>query len=312
MTIRFKQKVLGVAVEGSYGVSGSPDPASAAIRTINFEVEPLNFDSLELPYDKDTYGANAKTLFRQHVRVSFEVPLNGSGSAVDDVPAWGVLMRGCGHSETVNASTNVTYAPIDSGAPSLTLQYHVGARQQIALGARGALTGVRIAKGGFPVFRMEYIGLYADPTHQATLPVPDVSAWQNPLRFSAANSSATWNALTLPLHELELVGGQNVEFRETSESEVIQQSDRVSTFSMLFDEPLISATNYYNLIAAETQGALSVIHGTSANSIVELAAPNAQITSPPRAEDQQGLSALRVTGELIPGSGAAEYSIISR
>lgn len=309
--LTFKTKVVGVAVEPSYGVTGSPDATTAALRTINFSIRPLDFDTIEIPYDKSTLGANHQVLVGKHVSMTFEVPFSGAGGLADVVPPWSPLIRAAGHSETVNAATNVTYAPIDTGAPSLSLSVNIDSRRSLVLGARGALTGIRNSKRGFPVLQFEFRGLYTDPTNVAA-PVPNIAAWVTPLPFSAANTSGTLFGETLPMHDFTVAGGQTVEFRETSESEQIQQSNRVSTFNVLFDEPLISAYNWYQQISQENVGILNMVHGTAVGNIVEVNAPNAQVTSAPEPEDQQNISAIRVQGNLQPSGATPEYSIISR
>jgi hypothetical protein len=67
------------------------------------------------------------------------VELAGSGTA-GTAPAYGSILKACGFSETIVASTSVTYAPVSSSFSSVTIYYNVDGVRHKLTGCRGTFT----------------------------------------------------------------------------------------------------------------------------------------------------------------------------
>lgn len=144
--IYYRKKTLLAAVESVYGTAATLDGATNAIQTSQLTISPLEGDALGLNLDKPNFGADLGTLVGKHVMVTFRVPLAGSGTA-GTAPAWGVLMKGCGHSQTLLVDgagppatvASAVYTPIDDAFDSLTFKFLQDKTLHLITGARGSV-----------------------------------------------------------------------------------------------------------------------------------------------------------------------------
>ena len=138
MPLKSRKRLLRAKIESSYGTD--PTPAGTdAVLVRSLEITPLNADLVEreliLPY----MGNFEQLLGNQHVEITFEVELAGSGSA-GTAPAWGPIIRACGFSETISASTSVTYAPVSSSFESCTIYFDNDGVNHKIKGCRGTFS----------------------------------------------------------------------------------------------------------------------------------------------------------------------------
>lgn len=305
----FRKKALLAKVESTYGTDATPTGALNAIQTRNLAIEPLNGDPLEFDVDTEFLGAKAMSLVGRHVKVTFEVAAAGAGAA-GTAPAYGVLLRGAGHTETINAATDVTYTPLDVDTASLTMWVLVGRTLHKVTGCRGSVK-FSAKKREYPWLQFEFMGLFSDPIDQATSLGTVLSAFLQPVPFRASTVEFELGATTAGLHEVNVDFGQKVEFYEHSEEEQIMQVDRKANWQGTIEEPDIGTHNYYADVNNDTIMAFSYIHGTAAGNIFEIAAPKTQIMQP-RRQSVQDIAALQVQGNFIQDGSAPEYEIVIR
>lgn len=305
--MKFRKKTLLAKIETTYGTDSAPTGALNAIQTSDLTISPMEAETLNLTLDKENLGADPGTLVGKHVRITFRVPVAGSGTA-GTAPAYGPLLIACGYAETVAAGTDVTYAPTDDAA-SITLHMKHDRVLHTITGARGSVRMVTEQRQ-YAWFEFEFIGLYNAPTHHTTSLNPVVTAFQKPVPFRAATVEFELFTQALCLRSLTLDGGQSNAFFECSEAESIQLEDRQGSFDASFVEPEIATYDVWTAISADTVGVLEYVHGNVAGNIVEFIGHHAQITSVSR-EDDQGNMVLNVSGPLAR-VGATETSIIVR
>lgn len=305
----FRKKALLAKKEVTYGTDPVPTGALNAIQTRNLSIEPLVGDQLEFDTDTELLGARAASMVGKHVKVTFEVAFAGSGAA-GTAPAWGVLMLGCGHTETVDAGVDVTYAPKDTDTDSITLWVLVGRTLHKVTGARGSVK-LSTKKREYPWLQFEFMGLFGPVSDQAASLGTVLTAFVKPLPFRAASVEFELGAYLAGLHELTVDFGQKVEFYEHSEEEQVVQVDRLATWQGLLEEPDIGTKDFYTDVNADTQMALSYVHGTAAGNICEVAAPKTQLLSPQR-QSVQDIAALQLNGPFIQDGSGPEYSIVVR
>ncbi len=303
-----RKKILYAAKETTYGTAATITGA-AAIQTSNLTIQPLQGDALELNLDKSTFGSDLGSLVGKHVMVTFRVPVAGSGAA-GTAPAWGTLLLGCGHTETVNAGTDVTYTPLDDNPDSLTLRVEFDKVLHSITGARGSVKLVT-DKRNYAWFEFSFMGLYNAPVANSTPLTPVWTPWKKPVPFRASTVSCTLIGQVVGLHQMNLDFGQKVEFYEHSEEESIQITDRKARFDAQFEETEIGTHNYFADINTDTAGALDYTHGITGGNIVQITATNTQITSVQR-QDVQGVSAFQVSGPLAAISPNPDYSIVAK
>lgn len=307
MKIYFRKKTLVAKIEDTYGTDAAPTGAANAIQTRDLTIQPLQGDALEMQLDKPNFGSDLGTLVGKHVQLTFKVPLAGS-AAVGTAPSWGVLMKLCGHSETVVAATSVAYAPIDSSIDSATLYMLVDSVLHKITGARGSVR-LTTQKREYPWLEFTVMGLFQPVTAGVDLNA-DYSAWIKPVPFRATTVECSLFGQVVGLHQMTLDFGQQVEFYEQSEDESIQITDRKAKFDASFEETDVGTHNFFNDVNTDATGALSYAHGITAGNIVTITSPRTQPQTIERT-DEQGVAALHVTGPLVASADLAtpDYTI---
>lgn len=315
--IYYRKKTLLAAVETTYGTAATLAGATNAIQTSQLTISPLEGDVVNLNLDKPNFGADLGTLVGKHVMVTFRVPLAGSGTA-GTAPAWGVLLQGCGHSESLltddagppETVASAVYTPIDENFDSLTFKFLQDKTLHLITGARGSVKLVS-AKRDYAWFEFSFMGLYNAPVALGSSLGAVYSSWKKPVPFRASTVDCTLFGQIVGLHSLNLDFGQKVEFYEHSEEESIQITDRQANFDSSFEETEIGTHDFFADVNTEVAGALLYRHGTLDGNIIEINAANTQPQSIKRS-DEQGVSALQVTGPLAAIAPAPDYTIVAR
>lgn len=305
--MKFRKKTLLAKIETVYGTDAAPVGATNAIQTSELTINPMEAETLQLSLDKENLGADPGTLVGKHVKVTFKVPLAGSGTA-GDPPAYGPLLVACGYAQVVDAGTDVRYTPVDDAA-SITFKFKHDKVLHTITGARGSLR-ITAVQRQYAWLEFEFIGLYNPPANHTTSLTPVVTAFQKPVPFRASTVEFELFGQALCLRSFTFNGGQSNAFFECSSGENIQLEDRQGSFEAKFSEPEISSYNIWDAIDADTLGLLEYTHGTAAGNIVEVLAHKAQITSVGR-EDDQGNMVLNVSGPMAR-VGTDETTIIVR
>ncbi|MBF8271559.1 MAG: hypothetical protein HW380_664 [Magnetococcales bacterium] len=153
-------------------------------------------DTIKRGIIKPALGNEPEIHIGTHVEIGVEVEFAGAGAA-GSVPAWGVLLQGCGFSETVSTGVNCSYKPVSSGEKSLTLYFHMDGQKHALTGCRGSVK-VSIDTKKAPGLEFKFLGLWADPASVAD-PVPNFSSFQTPVPVSNTNTP------TLDVHNYSAV-----------------------------------------------------------------------------------------------------------
>ncbi len=306
--MKFKKKVLLLKLQTAVGTAATPTEGANAILVKDAAINPMEGEALSRNLDKADFGADLATLVGRHVKLSFKVEVAGSGAA-GTAPAWGPVMLACSHSETIVATTSVTYAPIDDALPA-TIWFKQGDVMHKITDCRGSVK-LTAGKRQYSYFEFEFIGLYSTPEAHTTTLTPVTSAFVTPVPFRASTVEAEVFGTVVCLTSANFTGGQKNSLWECSEAETVVLEDRQGAFDMKFVEPAIATHNFYSDIEADTAGEISYVHGTAAGNIVEFVAHHAQITNPPSREDDMGQMVLSVGGAMAR-VGTTEYSIIVR
>lgn len=312
MKLLFRKKALLAKKEVTYGIDAAPTGALNAIQTRNLSIEPLEGDQLEFDVDTELLGAKAASMVGKHVKISFEVAFAGSGTK-GTAPAWGVLMLGSGHTETIDAtvgSEKVMYRPKDTETDSLTLWVLVGRTLHKITGTRGSVK-LSTKKREYPWLQFEFMGLFGPVVDQAAALGTVLAAFIKPQPFRAASVDFDLGAYSAGLHELSVDFGQKVEFYEHSEEEQIMQVDRKASWQGTVEEPDLGTHDFYADVNADTLMTFSYIHGTVAGNICEVTAAKTQLLSPKR-QNVQDIAALQLNGPFVQDGSGPEYTVTVR
>ncbi len=164
---------------------------------------------------KPGVGPVASHTFGEHVEMSFEIPLAGSGAA-GTAPKWGAILKACGWSETPVADTSVTYALLanPNAAPSAALTWRDDRRLHKVLGFRGR-AGLKLTAGQRPMLVINGRGLHVPVTTGAALAHADAvwTGWYDSKPVANGTTTFEFDSIDgLGLRELSFDQSDNVKF----------------------------------------------------------------------------------------------------
>ena len=302
---KYKKLACLAKIETVYGTDAVPTGAANAIQLSDVTLTPLAGEDVSrdllLPY----LGHQGVELTGNYMQLEFAVEVAGAGSA-GEVPGYGVLLRACGLSETVTASTDVVYEPVSDGEESVSIYYHHDGVRHVALGCRGNVQ-IEFAPRQIPRFRFRIMGLLGTVSDQA-LPAADLSNFQKPVLVSKAQTSLSLHGASRIAESISLDLGIQVEPRFLIGDERMQLTDRQAVGTAVVEAKSMATINWFTVAQAKTFGMLQVVHGTTAGNIVQLDAPKVQIGRPAQGQSQNILN-YSLPLMLAPDAGDDELVI---
>ncbi len=308
---RWKSKVLLAKIETTYGQDPAPTGAADAIlfRGNNVQLSPMEGEDVDRDLEMPTFGASEMIPVGLHQKLSFEVPLVGSGAA-GTAPYYNVLLRGCGLAGTVVAGVSVTYNPITTGHQSVGFHFWVDGTRYVLLGSQGTCVFALDAKG-LPVLRFTFWGLYQEATDvaQVTPSLGTQIARRHQAASSANTPTFTVNGVSLVLRSFELDLGVKVEPRMLVRREAILITDRAERIKAVVEAVPLATFNPYALARAATLMPLVLTHGTGAGNIVTLNAPTCQLMRQSGLEQTQDIVEWPLDLVPIPSAGNDQFTL---
>jgi hypothetical protein len=312
-----KRRVVLAKIETTYGTDSAPTGGANAILCKNLEVTPLDAEIVSRDVIRSYLGSSDQIIAAYSVKISFEVELQGAGAAGTAAP-YGPLLRACGMSETLVASTTATYRPISSAMESATIWCQPGDNVSATspmhkiVGCRGTVEFTLNAKT-IPVAKFSMTGLYVAVTDITNL-VGTYTGFRTPLAVSKANTPTfTFLGHTAIMSEFNLNLGNEVAYRNLVNSESVLITDRKATGSVTFENPLIATKNFFTEALGTTLGNMSLIHGSVAGSIVEFAATGTVDVINPSYSELDGIVMMVAPFVLVPTTaGNDEFSLVIR
>jgi len=299
MALTRKRLILAKA-ESTYGTDPSPTGAANAILVRNLEITPLQAESVSRDLIRPYLGNSAELLAQTRVEVTFEVELAGSGTA-GTAPAYGPVLKACGLSEAVVASTSVTYAPVSSGFSSCTIYFHNDGIRHKVTGCRGTFS-LNAEVGQIPVIAFTMTGIYNAPTDES-LPSPTYANQASPLVFKNGNTS-NFSIFSYSgcLQSLSLDIANEIIYRElVGCTKEVLITNRAANGTCMIEAPSIATKDFFTIANGNTLGSISFQHGATAGNIVTFTSPQSDIGSPTYA-DQDGVQMLNLPYRAIPSS----------
>ncbi|MCB1833931.1 MAG: hypothetical protein KDH19_10935 [Geminicoccaceae bacterium] len=304
----WRKRVLLVKPEATYGTDSAPTGAANAIlaRDMTFDVDATR---LTRQLVKPTYGSMSEAIAKKHVKLDFEIELQGSGAA-GTPPAFGPLLRACGFAETITAGTSVAYTPVTDDPESATAYFYADGELIKVLGMRSQVT-FAFPPNDVPRMKFSALGLYA-PEEAAALPPTDFSAFQQPEAMSnAATPTAQLHGLNAVMRSLDIDMGIDLVHRDYVGAEDVNITGRAVSGKISIEAVASTVKDWHAAVNGQTLAALSLVHGTAAGRIVEVAAPKVQVFHP-RNEEEDGIHYHGLDLNFTETSGDDEISIIIR
>lgn len=271
-----RREVIAAKVESTYKTENAP-AATDAVYVINptygseanMIERSAGVKGTIAPF-QDIFGGRLTTL-------SFDVEVKHSGTA-NVAPDMGVLLQGCGFSETV--TTDVVYEPVSTDFKSLTIYYYQDGKLKKLLGARGSVSFSGSA-GNLMIASFTFNGhdggiadtAIISPTYESTVPPAMLSADFNWAGEGVGN-------LSLENFSLDVgIGLSKPKDINTANGygELLPTTRKITgTFDPL--EVLDATIDFYSQWESGTLGALTMNIGTPGGNNVQFDCPKAYIT----------------------------------
>jgi hypothetical protein len=308
MPLLSRKRLILAKTEATYGTDPTPTGSSNAILVRNLEVTPLQADVVSRDLIRPYLGNSDQLLANTRVEVTFEVELAGSGTA-GTAPAYGPVLKACGLSETVVATTSVTYAPVSASFSSCTIYFHNDGIRHKLTGCRGSFS-LNTEVGQIPVIAFTMTGIYNAPTDE-TLPSPTYSNQVAPLIFKNGNTS-NFSIFSYSgcLQSLNFDVANEVIYRElVGCNKEVLITNRAPSGTAVIEAPSIATKDFFTIANGSTTGSITFQHGATAGNIVTFTTAQSDIGSPTYS-DQDGIQMLNLPYLAIPtSSGNDELSL---
>lgn len=289
MALTSRKRLIALKIETTYGTDATPAGAQA-LYVSNLNLTPIEQETDTREILKPYLGDREIVVALSRVAVEFDCELTGSGVA-GTAPGYGAALRASGMSETIVASTSVTYAPISQSFESATIYVNVDGVLHKILGARGTWSLDMNVKQ-IPVIKFKMVGLMGAVTDTAAF-TPTPTGFGTPLAVNNTNTTGftlhgyagTMSALSVDLGvettHRALVGG----------TEQVLITNRACSGNITIEATTIAAKDWFTAAKQAASGALSITHGTVAGNKVKIDAPKAQIANP-KYTDMDGVQML--------------------
>ncbi len=200
--------------------------------------------------------------------VSFGAELSGSGTR-GTASALSPLLKSCGLSETIVASTSVTYAPVSASFSSCTILCFYDGTRHLITGCRGTAT-ITMAAGQFASIQFEFTGIYNDPDSTAMSGTFTVANQSAALEVNDTNiTTATFHGATSQrIESFDLALNNELLYKETASHRAVLITNRTPGGTVVLEEPVRATTDYFAKAVATATGNTSIVLGATAGNIV--------------------------------------------
>lgn len=302
-----RKRLILVKKEATYGTDSTP-AGTDALLVRNLDITPIEADLVSRDLIRPYLGNSPSLIAQSRVSITFQVELAGSGTA-GTAPRYGAILQACGMSETIVASTSVTYAPVSSAFSSATIYFNNDGILHKATGCRGTFT-LNCEVGQIPTIDFTMIGVYNAPTDTAA-PAVTYSAQASPLIFKQGNTSSfQFFSYAGCLQSVSFDMANETVYRElVGCTKEVLITNRAPAGTVMIEAVALATKDYFNIAQTETLGNLTFLHGTTAGNRVTFTASQVDITQPAYA-DQDGIQMLNVPYVALPTTaGNDEFSL---
>jgi hypothetical protein len=306
-----KRSALLAKVEGTYATDPVPAGATDAMYVYNLSITPMALVVAGRNPVRPFFGADAPAVGGTPVKVTFEVPIAGSGAAGTAAP-YGCLLRACGRSQTVNAGTDVIYSLISSAYESATLYVNRDGVRHIVTGWRGSVSR-DLSNKAIPMYKFTGDGIYNAPTDVALPALTFGATWVKPLVVNKVNTTFTLGGYAGVFAKLSFDDGVEVHWNDNpNNAEEVRITGRAEPIkgSLSIQADAIGTKDWFTIAKANTLQALAIVHGITAGNKWKLDAANVGVFNPTE-EEVDSILFYKLNLEFYPSS-AGNDEIIER
>jgi len=262
-------------------VTEGVDPGLAgadAVKTTGVQCFPYEGNRVSLDYDKPNFGSSATVNVNPHMRVTFGLMMSSSGAAGTG-PQWNEILQACGFNETLSVGVDAQYDAISdnisSGTGIFLLPQAAGVNDENheSNGMRGNMS-FTLAAGAFPRFDIELIGSYVTPVEAAAV-TADFTGWTDPIPPTIVNTpTVTIDGAASCLQSITHNCNNELNFENIPGCTGARIQDANFGGTMVIKAPDLTTKNFFtSLIRSDDSvktGAVQIVHGTTAGSIIQL------------------------------------------
>lgn len=307
MPLSLKNMLVTAKVETTSGTDALPTALANSMLVRGATPKPIEAEFVERNLVRGAKGNFGQLSVGVHRVLEFETELAGSGVA-GTAPAWGLLLRGCGFAETIVATTSVTYAPVSSGEPTLTLYCYVDGVLYKMTECKGTVSFDLNAKG-IPVAKWRFIGQYSNATDTAFPTTMNFASWVKPVTVGKINSQFTLFGQTVGMESLSFDIANTLKWRELVNTAGPRSADRKPQGTVVFEMALNAVQNWGEITRQNTEGVLNFVNGTAAGNIITINMPKVSPNAAPTITNSDEIAMVNLGFSINPNVANDEVTI---
>jgi hypothetical protein len=306
-----RNKALMAKIEATYGVDPVPTGAANAILSQNdIKITGIQTDRKARDIIMSWMGNQTDIPVAARMMIEFDVEMAAGGGAVDLVPAWSPLLRGCGYAPTTNAGVSVVHKPITTGFESLTIYFNQDGELHKLLGCRGSVS-FKTPPRDLPVMHFTFTGLYGGVV-DAALTAQTWTAFKVPKPVNKANTPTfSLQGFAANVYDLSFDTKNSVVYRNMIGREDVVITDRAPDGSCEIEAPLIAEKDWFTAANTAAVGALQLIHGIGAGNVVQIDMPAVEVGDPVQSQ-RDNVVTYQLPLRITPSAGNDEISITTK
>lgn len=304
------EKAVFVGIEATYGTDILPTAGTDVLLTEEFKLEAANVEKQTRNIDRLGLGGTEDAIGAMSAKVSFKVPLTGSGTA-GEAAAYSTTIRAHQFNTVLSAGTSCTHNLVSSSVESASIYFYKGDRLRKLLGYRGS-AGFMFKKGEIAYLVCDGMALYAEGEDGEQPPAPNLTTTQTPIVVTNKNTPVfTFGGTALALMSLDISPPGNVKHRDVPNQEEVRISDRRNYSGKLTVlQRTLANFDPESLMKNHTLSALVLQHGVAAGDIVELTAGQVQIVGVSEGVDEGDATWELDLNIVATGSGDDDLKLV--
>ncbi|HZZ13122.1 MAG TPA: hypothetical protein VFE79_20745, partial [Paraburkholderia sp.] len=251
MTTRLSNKQLLLSkLETTYNTNPTLNGPQAILAS-NLSFAPNAGSAIPRDRAYPNFGKSQQGMETPYSTLSMDVDMAGSGAA-GTAPLYGPLLRACGFSETITASTSVEYSSISGSFESIYQRFNWDGVAQDLGGCRGKVS-LKIEANKEPAWTFAFSGLYHPPADISFITgIPTtLNAWIDPVTVSLANTTFSLFGVNSALSSLSIDWGQKVTFSDKPNRAGIDMTDRVVTATAVVEAASVASIDWDTKVATK-------------------------------------------------------------
>jgi hypothetical protein len=293
------------------GTAATPTPGANAIMTRTQMPTIISGEFVKRTLVKGYKGNDASLMVGEHRVFEFETECASSGAA-GTAPPTAPLIMGCGFNETLTPATSAVYNLISDMVDYYTLWCYLDKVLFKITDAQGSMSFTGDSKT-IPVMKFRYMGAYEAMT-DVNMPSGAVfTAFQKPKTIGKVNTPTfTIGATAVKTSSFGWDLANELGWRDLMNEQGVDSPDRTPKANATFELSTVATKAWGEACRLGTELPLSMVHGTTAGHIVELAMPKLTFSAEPSIQEVGKRAFLGGQFDVLPNAGDDEIVLTFR